>query len=149
MAADAAGQRHAHRADVGVHLLAHLDNLFQVLPALGGRGAALDHEEIARRAPAAHGIGAVLHGYVVVHDDGADLDAFGLRHFAAHIPAHPVALVVVDDVQHAGVVGDQLGALIHVIHGRRREYVAGQAASSMPLPTHMMWAVRGRTLSPA
>jgi hypothetical protein len=43
----------------------------------------------------------------------------------AHVEGHPVAGVVVDDVQHTHGRGQQLGCLEHVIHWRSSEHVAG------------------------
>ncbi|KAG7666539.1 hypothetical protein KSW81_002818, partial [Nannochloris sp. 'desiccata'] len=53
---NAAGERDAHRADIGVHLLRHGLHLRQALAFLGGGTAGLHHEEIARHAAAADGV---------------------------------------------------------------------------------------------
>src|SRR5580693_1299913 len=61
----------------------------------------LDHEEVPGDAAPAHRVGGVLHRDVVVDQQGADRDAVGLGHLLAHLERHPVAGVVVDDVQDA------------------------------------------------
>ena len=70
----------------------------------------LDHEEVAGHAAAADRVGRVLHRHVVVDDDRRDLDVLGLGQLAAHVERHPVAGVVVDDVQHALGAGHQLAS---------------------------------------
>ena len=69
-------------------------------------------------------VGRVLHGDVVVDDERAHSDPVGLRHLLAHLEGHPVARVVVDDVQHAPWRREQLARLEHVVHRRCREDVA-------------------------
>jgi hypothetical protein len=90
--------------------------------ALFRRSAAcLDDEEISRYATAARRVGAVLDRHVVVDDDRRDLDALGLGRFARHVPAHAVALVIIDKVQHALGRIHQPRALEHIIHRWRGE----------------------------
>jgi hypothetical protein len=69
--------------------------------------------------------GRVLDRDVVVDDQRPDGDPVGLGHLLAHLERHPVAGVVVDDVQHALRRGEQLGRLVDVIHRRRGEHVTG------------------------
>ena len=54
-----------------VDLLADPDDLVQVGALLGGRADGLHHEEVAGHAAPADGVGGVLHGDVVVDEQGA------------------------------------------------------------------------------
>ena len=54
------------------------DQLVELRALLGGGADGLDDEEVAGHAAPPDRVGRVLHGDVVVDDDGADLDALGL-----------------------------------------------------------------------
>ena len=117
-------------------LSASLSKLVEARAFLGGRAAGLDHEEVAGHAAAADRVRAVLHRDVVVDDERLHLDAFGLGHLDGHVPAHPVALVVVD--QHEDALRREFRSLMQleaVVDRRRGEHAPWQAASSMPGPT--------------
>ena len=77
---------------------------------LGGRaGDLLQQHGDADTAPAG-GVEAVLHGDVVVGDDGDDLGAgLGGHQLGGHLEVHHVAGVVLHDVQDAGAAVDALG----------------------------------------
>ena len=60
---------------------------------------------------------AVLHGHVVVRDDGLHLDAVGPGEVGGHLEVEHVAGVVLDDVQHAGPAVDRLRRVVHLVGG--------------------------------
>ena len=66
----AGGERHAHAAAVAVHALRDLGHVGQVAALLGRRARDLLHQHGDAHAAAARGVEAVLHGDVVVGDDG-------------------------------------------------------------------------------
>src|SRR6202020_3182137 len=66
----------------------------------------------------------VLHGHVVVGEDGLDLDVVALAHLGGHLEVHHVAGVVLDDVNDPGATVDGLGRLQHLVGGRGGEHLA-------------------------
>src|SRR5690606_31146304 len=85
----------------------------------------LDDKEVAGHATATYRVGAVLHRHVVVNVDGLDLDALGLQHLCRRLERHPVAAVVVDDVEDALGRVEELGGFDDVAHRRGGEHVTG------------------------
>ncbi len=115
----------AHGAHVVDDLLGHGLDGVQVCAGLGQGAGDLVDEHGARHAPAAHGVQAVLHGHVVVHDDLGHLDALVTGHVGGHLEVHHVAGVVLDDHQHTRVGGDGLDALEDLVGGGGGEHRAG------------------------
>ncbi|MCY1237691.1 hypothetical protein D9M72_503990 [compost metagenome] len=105
------GQRDAHAADVLVDPVPDGGDSIQVIPAFGSRTGDLLHQDGTAHAAPTCRVQRVLHGDVVVHQYGADLHAFGLRHFGGRFEIQDVARVVLDDVDDAGtrVYGERRG----------------------------------------
>ena len=122
----ARSQGYAHAAAVGVDPPRHLGDLGQAAALLRGGAGDLLHEHGDADAAPAGGVEAVLHGDVVVGDDGDDVDArFGRRQLGRHLEVHDVTGVVLDDVQDASAAVDVLGRLEHLVGHRRGEDLAG------------------------
>ena len=98
----------------------------EVAALLGRRAGDLLQQHGDADAAAAGRPGAVLHGDVVVGDDGDDARAgLGRRQLGRHLEVHDVAGVVLHDVQDAGAAVDQLGGGEHLVGHRRGEHLAG------------------------
>ena len=102
------------------------------IAALLGRGAddLFDHQR-AGDAATASGVERVLDRNVVVDDDLVDRPG---RHFGGHLEVHHVALVVLDDQQHAGAGVDLGGGLHHLVGRRRGEDLAGAGGIEHAVP---------------
>ena len=122
---DAGGHGHAHGAHVGDGLFGHGLDLGQALAHLGGCTRDLVHKHGARDAAATGGIGAVLHGHVVLDHHVIGLDAVQGGHLAGHGEVHDVAGVVLDNHQHACAGVRRLDSLHDAVRGRGGEHVAG------------------------
>lgn len=121
----AAGERHAHRAALTVHLLREFDDRGEVTP-LFRRGSDDLLEQHGETDSAATGrVQGVLHGDVVVHGDAADLDALHGGELGGHLEVEHVAGVVLDDVEHARTAVDGLGGDLDAVGSRRGEDFAG------------------------
>src|SRR5690606_24282659 len=70
------------------------------------------------------GVEAVLHRDVVIDPELPGVDAFGGDHLGGHVSGHAVALVVVDQHQHAGIRSALLDRLVAGIDRRRGEHRA-------------------------
>jgi hypothetical protein len=116
---------HAHRAGHRVHLVAQAHQFVDVRACLGRRADHLDDEEVAGHAAPPDGVGRVGDRDVVVDQQGLDLHTLGLGHLLAHVEGHPVARVVVHDVQHALRRREELAGLQHEVHRRCGEHVTG------------------------
>nr|RZI34996.1 hypothetical protein BJQ95_02635 [Cryobacterium sp. SO1] len=114
-----------HGAGDAVDLLADAHELVQVSALLGGSADGLHHEEVAGHPPATHRVGGILHGDVIVYEQGFHVHAVSGAELLRHLEGHPVAGVVVHQQQHALGRGQQLGGLVDVVHRWRREHVAG------------------------
>ncbi len=68
-------------------------------------------------------VGRVLHRHVVVGDARAHWQPAAIS--ARHVEIHEVALVVLDDEQHAGAGIHRLGGRQHLVGGGRGEDLAG------------------------
>ena len=132
----AGGQGHAHGPGDVVDPLAQGDQVVQLGALLAGRADGLDHEEVAGHTAPADGVGRVLDRDVVVDQQRLDVDALGLGHLPAHVEGHPVAGVVVDQVEHALGRVQQLGGLVDVVHRRGGEDVAGTGGVEHAVADH-------------
>ena len=94
---------------------AQLGDRGEVRPSSAAAPDDLLGEDGDAHAAAAGRVEAVLHGHVVVRDDGLHLDAVGPGEVGGHLEVEHVAGVVLDDVQHAGAAVDRLRRLVHLV----------------------------------
>ena len=131
-------QRHADRDRTADGFLRCLGNRLQIRALIGERSGDLVHEQ--RTGDTAR-LRQVRQGNVVIDNHHVDLQSEGAGPLGRKTKVQPVAGVVLDDQQAAGLAGDGQNARQHGIHGGRCKHLAadGRREHALADETCMAW----------
>ena len=114
-----------HRPDLAVHLLGDRRHAVEVVTAFGCRARDLLDEHRSGDATPTGRVEGVLHGDVVVDDDGAHGDPLRPGQIGGGLEVQNVARVVLDDVEDPRASVSRLGRTDDRHRCRRGEHFAG------------------------